>query len=331
MQVFDDKIYILDISADNKLCVFDKAGSFLYQIGNKGNGPGEYINATDFTIDRKGKRIYILDNKTGNIIKYRAEDGQPEGSLLIEDFRTSSGIQFHNSRLYIDANSKGNGKDDFLLEELDLNDGLACGHWLKASEYNRNWMKPAFLFGGFLFSRTEGDPKYVQLFMDTIVSIGENTVEPFIAIKTKDWITAPEIEKIYEKGFYDFFGRLTQIGRTYGIHDYAECGDNIFFSLFRDGNTVKITYNTNTKESHLYEHLMDDILFSDIPEVWGTMFAADANGIYFVLSSFVTNNFAEYAVPRIKSVIKDNYKDLADLNGDSNPLIIYYECIPRDK
>ncbi|MDR0824906.1 MAG: 6-bladed beta-propeller, partial [Prevotella sp.] len=116
MQVFDDKIYILDISADNKLCVFDKAGRFLYQIGDKGNGPGEYINATDFTIDRKDKKVYILDNKTGNIIKYRAEDGQPEGSLLIEDFRTSSGIQFHNGRLYIDANSKENGKDGFLLE-----------------------------------------------------------------------------------------------------------------------------------------------------------------------------------------------------------------------
>jgi hypothetical protein len=236
--------------------------------------------------------------------------------------------------LYIDANSKENGKDGFLLEELDLNDGLACGHWLKASECNRNWMKPAFLFGGFFFSRTEGDPKYVQLFMDTIVSIGENAVEPFIYVKTKDWITASEIEKVNEKGMRNFFQNLGQAGKTYGIHDYAECGDNIFFSLFRNGNfmnAVNITYNTNTKEAHLYEHLMDDILFSDIREVSGIMFAADANGIYFVISSFVIGSFGEYAVPNIKSVIKNNYKGLSDLNGDSNPLIIYYECIPRDK
>ena len=42
MQVFRDKIFVLDRSVVNGLFVFDMKGKFLYQAGRKGKGPGEY-------------------------------------------------------------------------------------------------------------------------------------------------------------------------------------------------------------------------------------------------------------------------------------------------
>ncbi len=49
IQTKDGKMYILDIRSSS-LLVFDLSGKFIRKIGNKGNGPGEYVMITDFAL-----------------------------------------------------------------------------------------------------------------------------------------------------------------------------------------------------------------------------------------------------------------------------------------
>jgi hypothetical protein len=56
--LYADRIYIID--KIGKLFVFNINGRFLFEIGKKGRGPGEYIILRDFDIDKDGN-IYILD------------------------------------------------------------------------------------------------------------------------------------------------------------------------------------------------------------------------------------------------------------------------------
>lgn len=56
---FDDKYFILD-GKQKSILTFDKSGEFLFKIDNKGKGPGEYTDISDFEINPYSKNIEIL-------------------------------------------------------------------------------------------------------------------------------------------------------------------------------------------------------------------------------------------------------------------------------
>jgi hypothetical protein len=57
-----DKFFVLDQYKAKKIFVFDLKGRFLDSIGNRGKGPGEYSNISDFTIDEQRQVIYLIDD-----------------------------------------------------------------------------------------------------------------------------------------------------------------------------------------------------------------------------------------------------------------------------
>ncbi|MCX6326526.1 MAG: 6-bladed beta-propeller [Bacteroidia bacterium] len=63
-----DKMFLQDKA--QRLFVFSTNGKFLYEIGKKGKGPGEFLELRDFDIDKDGN-IYILDFR--EILKYTIE------------------------------------------------------------------------------------------------------------------------------------------------------------------------------------------------------------------------------------------------------------------
>ena len=69
---YDDKYYVRATNGmqNGQLFVFDKTGNYLRKIGEKGGGPGEYLEFKDFTITHDGKivladyqRLLIYDSK----------------------------------------------------------------------------------------------------------------------------------------------------------------------------------------------------------------------------------------------------------------------------
>lgn len=58
MDIFDSIIYILDTKSC-RLMTFDMEGRYLRDIGKRGNGNGEYISLSDFSIDHKNKFVYL--------------------------------------------------------------------------------------------------------------------------------------------------------------------------------------------------------------------------------------------------------------------------------
>ena len=52
----DDYIVVMDSEITETVLVFDKEGRFLHRIGQIGQGPGEYIDITDSSIDFEKKK-----------------------------------------------------------------------------------------------------------------------------------------------------------------------------------------------------------------------------------------------------------------------------------
>jgi hypothetical protein len=65
-------IYILD-SKDSRLLKYDKSGTFIWHVGQRGQGPADFQGPTDFALNKTLKEIYILDNR--NSIKIYTFDG----------------------------------------------------------------------------------------------------------------------------------------------------------------------------------------------------------------------------------------------------------------
>jgi hypothetical protein len=58
----------MDTWDSNSLLVFDDAGNFVRKIGNRGQGPGEYIRLWDFYVD--SLYIYLYDYNSTKLFKY---------------------------------------------------------------------------------------------------------------------------------------------------------------------------------------------------------------------------------------------------------------------
>lgn len=102
--VLDSLFIILDSKSDAVLA-FDKNGRFCHQVGNRGEGPGEYITATQIDVSQSAGEVFIYDclgsrvlcyDKTGKYIRsidtvgfafdfaYHEEDGN-RGFLFVNN------------------------------------------------------------------------------------------------------------------------------------------------------------------------------------------------------------------------------------------------------
>ena len=65
--LWNGRIFVSDNRYD-KICVFDTAGKFLWDIRRVGRGPGEYIGMTDFVIDPDREELIIYADKPYKLI-----------------------------------------------------------------------------------------------------------------------------------------------------------------------------------------------------------------------------------------------------------------------
>lgn len=78
IQLFNGNIYVLDRYKTKSLKCFEMNGTYIRTIGRIGNGPGEYVEITDFLFDENGITIYdqfqhkfIFFNDKGDFVDER--------------------------------------------------------------------------------------------------------------------------------------------------------------------------------------------------------------------------------------------------------------------
>lgn len=64
----NDHIYVFDFFGTESVKVFDLSGNFLFTVGTKGGGPGEFFRTFDFDVNDDG--IFLLDIRNRKILKY---------------------------------------------------------------------------------------------------------------------------------------------------------------------------------------------------------------------------------------------------------------------
>ena len=328
LQVFDGCIYLLDRAVAKSLFVFDREGRFIRKIGGLGYGPGEYVQILDFTIDTEKRFIFLQDQAT-RVHKYRL-DGTYVHSITIQIPRSNSYyIQFYNGRLYASTLAWERNRDDYMLLEIDPDDGKILSRHLPI-KYNKGWTEAEFM-GNFFMSRLNSPPRYAQLFMDCIVSLDEE-ISSFIELKSKNLVKEKDLENLPE-GAMNIIEKLSHFqgsSKIWHAHSLVENDDFILFKydsgLF---DFFTVVFHKDTETVQIAKNLSNDLVLkqtddpkSGIPDKFSF---SDAHGAYAIVLPFVMNHFLESVRNNQLLPDLDKLDQLKKLDEDSNPVIFFYE------
>lgn len=333
IRVVDDFIIIVDNDQHpGGIFVFDKTGHFIHKIGKVGQGPGEYVYVTDVSIDFNKKELYLFDSYNNRINRYDIKTARFISSMNIHDNGLGiSYINFIDNEIFANAIPYSKTEDSFLLQKIDKSTGKCVNSYLKSSEYNRGWNELFLRTGGFFYPVANTNSKYVEMFMDTIISIEKESIKPFLAFKAKNWITSKDIDeliKCQEEGNESSFHRiLFEKDISYNINHYFETESMIGFQYYNNMSMPYVMYDKVTNTVRTTDLFQDDIVF-DVDGVILTTFAfSDSKGVYGYVKTDQIQFLLDFLhTGKVHSDL-DKINELKKLTEDSNPVIFYYESL----
>ena len=304
IRVFNNKIFVLDALTSKSLFIFSNTGSFLYQVGRVGNGPGEFLLPMDFTIDKKNKEIIILDAERKRMHFYSLEG----------EFIKTKKLDFFGDALEYD-----NHRDEILFK------GAGRGDNLVISTKNGVKKNSFFPFEKRIEAINPGNPiqmlnDSVALFRlytrDTIYQINNGDISPYRLINFKNE------DKSFLKSSKGTVNDLEKINNT--LRNYVESKEHIWLSYFtkkpkNSYNTLFINKKNNHKKYYIRKEYVNDIFYDN----------------YFLdIATTVENEFVCIIQPyrvlkamkkiETKVINKKKTKDLIkNLTKVSNPVLMF--------
>lgn len=333
MQVTENCICILDggPGGSGSLFVFDKSGKYERKIGKKGQGPGEYIGIHDFTIDEKKDEIFLVDNESEKIRVYQFSTGKFIRYMDFKDDKVEyQYIQYVNDKLFADFRYFTRTEKGPMLHVLDEATGNIESKCLDIDVHNHGWLKPFLKGESFFYCKNSEKPKYTHYFMDTIMTINNDRLEPYLVIKSEDWVTESDVKNnknTTNNVDEDFYFKINELPIAFKVETYVESEDYIYFMYSKQRQFITVIYDKKNNTISRTKYLIDDIMFDKGNREIQLIGCGDENGMYGYINTGGVSSFYEYIVKDTLSTIKPEYRRFFEnsITPDSNPIILYYE------
>ena len=247
LQVYENYVFVLDISVAKKLFIFDrKSGKYIRQIGSFGQGPGEYLFMVDFCLDIANREAYIYDAGKQMLHKYNFDNGKHIKSINMRyNEKFFHYIMYLNNKIYANVLNHDN-----LLVEFDIKTNN-YKEFLNADEYNCGWNDASFRAPNSFFISDLDSPKFVEIFMSTVISIDETGLRPYLTVKSKDWVKKSDLPPDIDSDISGvLFDDLPNKGRVCNIQNYMEYGDYIYFDYEGGFSCYFVVFNKKTNEAY---------------------------------------------------------------------------------
>jgi len=335
----DQHIYILDDRIAKSLLVFDMNGRFIRRIGAVGGGPGEFVEPSDFTIDKENKTIYILDDPSQRINKYSLVSGGFINSINLDRNAKSYHIECVGGKLYADAYFFKHSKDNYLLRGIREPSGTGDGHFLNVMKYNKGLSNTTIIGNDPFYLRENNHAIFVQQFMDFIIEIDGDKISPLFTIKSNDVFSSKDIKEFEElsknviTGYPEIDLKIWKSGKYHSISDYIEHKNLVLFTCMKGPAILHILFDKLTYETNKFANWKDDLLLrkqgDDYPSLRSAIHVGcyDSNGVYYYYSmgSEYLAEIKKMAQENALSSDLDRLENLKRLDDNANPIIFYYE------
>ncbi|MFV0418724.1 MAG: 6-bladed beta-propeller [Dysgonomonas sp.] len=298
MQVFNDLIYILDIRIGRGVFVFDMEGNFVRRIGRIGGGPGEYSSVSDFTFDRENGMIFLIDDESLKINKYKL-NGEYVSSISINEMDgRSAHIQYIDKKIYADFESYRTNEniDSCLIKTIDPSNGKVMENWLSVSN-NNGWQRIILKGESYFYSRTGSSPKYIPYLSNTVYSVGES-IEPYFTLESKDLIRREDFGEV-DLMSSDALLKLSEIDKISFLLSYIETENIILFDYRKEWEVFSVIYDIKNNRARVHRSFYDDFTYLSFGESVPLKFACgDDQGMFAYIHTDETTE--------LLSRVKDN-------------------------
>lgn len=333
MQVTDNCICILDkwTAGNNNLFVFDKKGRYLRKIGQTGQGPGEYISIHDFTIDEKKDKVFLVDSDGEKIRVYQFSTGKFLQNIDFKDSQVEYGhIQYHNNKLFTDFTYYSRTEKGPMIYVLNETTGDIESSCLDIDIHNHGWLESIFKGESFFYCKNSDKPIYTQYFMDTLMVVNKDRLDPYLVIKSEDWVTDHDVrshKNTTPDMDQDAYHKIENLPIAFNIQNYVESDRYIYFSYSKQFKWVKVLYDKNSPSLLRANRVIDDIVYNEQNSSVLLIGCGDENGMYGYVHPLALSDYYEHNVKDPYSGMKPEYKRFFEKNmqSDSNPILVYYE------
>ena len=328
LEIYKEDIYILDDRA-NKLYVFDGNGKFKRTISSPGRGHGEYMKLADFSIDRTKEIIYLLDEATDEILKFRLDDYKFLSSIkAVQNGYLTYCMQEIGGKIYLNRSSVLE-KEKYELREIDERNGKQVGKFLKSDDYNHGWNFPLSLEHSNFYSKNSQSPKYIGLFSNLIMNVTADGVSAAYIVDSRKFVNKDEVlmmQRIAEGKLekIDFSGIYSQ-KRIHQISRFIESPSKVFFQYLEGDERNYLVYDKASGKTKTSSLFMNDYV-SDKNMIPMDFCYSDEQGVVALLKPCFMPHFIKYIIDGGKMRTHlDNYSRLIKLNKDSNPVLFFHE------
>lgn len=158
------------ISTGDELLKYDNSGNYIQTIGSSGPGPEEYTRCLQFTVDREGKRIFILCNP--EVIVYSL-DGSFLNRIKLPDNLNPIYIKYQNQSLYcFSLIHTSINQSPYLWGRVDANNGRVIT--LKPNTDIKFTSDEISIRGNYTCQSADGTLLYWNHFNDTIFHLNDS-------------------------------------------------------------------------------------------------------------------------------------------------------------
>jgi hypothetical protein len=309
IKVTENRIFILDRDKAKALFVFDFEGKFLFQVGSKGEGPGEYFSADDFFVDEAKQQIMIYNSRSLHYYDWR---GVFVNKHSFTDLWPNACCPLGSGCYALDFTREENGRNKFYLSLLDQENNSYFNY--KPLDADHDYTnKPNIAF----YPGLNNKVFYTPTRCDTIFVISHSGIESGYAIDFGSRKLPANFDKDTPR--LEQAVKLLRSQYCYGIKDVSETDKWLAFEYKYGMQGRNFIYNKETKESYSRTQPYPR------PQ---TSYKNFFIGIYEASILEALDAFPEESAKCEKAFGSTNWAIFRSLDIDDNPLVVFYEIAP---
>lgn len=247
----DSCIFIMERYNQKGIYVFDHSGKYLYRVGNCGQGPDEFVDLSDFSLNEEQQLIYLYDIMRKKVLIFSFEGD------FIKDIQMNyyaDKFEYQDNLFYLYRESPVMGDPAYSLVIKDDKGKTINKYYplINKSPYIHDC----------IFRKLDNEILFAEYMRDSVFSVrsGELTPKYFIDYKDKS-MSKIDRESIL-KGTRMALTVLLECKKMAGIEDIFEINDKVFIN---NTNVVvpKFTvYDKKTQEVKTFSYILNDFCLS---------------------------------------------------------------------
>lgn len=316
--VDDEIIFILDKTRTFSIYAFTNEGEYLYRISNFGEGPNEYREIRDITIDSSNSELSLLDFAGRAIWIYDINDGTLIKELPLKNEINYSSIEMKDGSLIV-----SHGNNCGLFDEC-FNISFLTNH-SDSSFFKIPYNLRSFdLKANQTFSRNGQDVYYAELLNDTIYEIlpEEMSISAKFAIDFGSFDLSDEFKYSKANESANDLIQYTLMNRkTIGINQFF-VADSILYFNFGTPNLRHVYYNRYSGKSLSFDKFRTSNLL-----LVGNTFAVHKNQFVTIVSDEILMSLSKSAHSedsvQFKETNPEMYRIVKDREMGSSLLLVF--------